>query len=124
MAGTRRPGAIAVLAVLLPVTLSLWVSLVFLLGLETRHRLAGSPGESSPLYLALLGLPAVAVASAACLAAALATRRNNAGQDVARALITAGSLSLLGLLGLLVVPSYAGALQEFVTLPWRALLAE
>ena len=109
------------LTVLLPVKVSLWVSLLFLLQLETRHRLAGSAGESSPLYLALLGLPAVAVVTAACLAAALGTRRRNTGQDVARALAAAGALCLLGLLSLAVVPSYAAAMQEFVLLPWRVL---
>lgn len=123
MAGSGRPLAVTMLAVLLPVTLALWVSLVFLLQLETRNRAAGSPGESSPLHLALLGLPAVAVVSAACLAAALGTRRRSTGPDVARALAASGALCLLALLALAVVPSYAGALQEFLTLPWRALLS-
>jgi hypothetical protein len=122
MAGTRRPEAIALLVVLLPVTVWLWGCLVFLLQIEARNRLAGSPGESSPLYLALLGLPAVALASAACLAAALGVRRRNTAQDVARALAAAGALCLLGVLSLSVVPSYVGAMRELVTLPWRALL--
>ena len=122
MAGTGRLAANALLVFLLPVTGWLWAALVFLLQLEARNRLNGSPGESSPLYLALLGLPLVAVVSAACLAAALGRRRRNRPPDVTRALLAAGALTSLALLSLVVVPSYASAMQEFATLPWRALV--
>jgi hypothetical protein len=91
MAGTPRRVAAALLVVLLPLTLTLWVSLVFLLQLEVRNRLAGSPGESSPLYLALLGLPAVALVSVACLAAALFLRASTSAADITRGLLAAAA---------------------------------
>jgi hypothetical protein len=123
MAGTPRRVAAALLVVLLPLTLTLWVSLVFLLQLEVRNRLAGSPGESSPLYLALLGLPAVALVSVACLAAALSLRASTSAADITRGLLAAAGALLVVLVAVAVNPSYAGALREFAALPWRALTA-
>jgi hypothetical protein len=65
-AGRSRVAAL-LLAALLPPTAWLWAAVFYPLQLEARNRLEGTPGESSPLYLALLGLPLVALVSAACL---------------------------------------------------------
>lgn len=108
---------------LLLATTALWVSLLYLLQIEVRNRLAGSPGESSPLYLALLGLPVVVLATAACVAASLAAHSGRAAAERRRGLGTAAVLLLVAGVGLLAVPSYGRAVQQFATLPWRALLA-
>ena len=113
----------ALLAGLLVATAWLWVALIYLLQLEARNRLAGSPGESSPLYLALYGLPVVVLVSAACLAAGLALRRRNTQADVRRALATAVVLLLVAVAAVALVPTYAGAMTEFVLLPWRVVTA-
>ena len=105
---------------LLPLAASLWVSLVFLLQLEARNRLADSPGESSPLRLALYGVPLVVLATGACLAAEL-TRRRRGGSAVA--LLAPGLLLVGAAVALVGTRSYLGAMQEFATLPWDALRA-
>ncbi len=121
-AGARTALTVLLAATLLP-TASLWVSLLFLLQIEARNRLQGSPGESSPLYLALFGLPCVLLATAACFSALAAVRRAGTGRPVTGALVTCGALLLVIGLSVLLLPWYGGAMQEFATLPWKALRA-
>ena len=116
-------GSTALLAGLLIGTVWMWLSLIYLLQLEARNRLDGSPGESSPLYLALYGLPMVLLATGVCVVVALARRRHNSSADVARAWVAAATLTGIAVLALLIVPSYLGAMTEFVLLPWRVLTA-
>lgn len=115
------PGLGALRVVLVALTASLWVSLLFLLRLEARNRLAGSPGESSPLYLAIVGLPSVLLVTACTVAAATALRRERCGADGSRPLALCSTLLLVGGVGLVAVPWYSGAVWEFASLPWKAL---
>ena len=107
----------ALLGALLVVAAWLWVAVLYLLQLEARHRLSGSLGESSPLRLALLALPAVVLVSLLCLVLALSLRRRNTEQDVRRALLTAAALALAAVAVLAVVPTSPAALCELVLLP-------
>lgn len=119
--GRALPALHALLIGLLALTASLWVSLLYLLQIEGRNRLAGSPGESSPLYLAIVGLPSVVLATACAGAAAAALRRERHGGDGARPLALCSTLLLAGGVGLVAVPWYGGAVWEFASLPWKAL---
>ena len=102
---------------LLVATAALWLSFIYLVQLDIRLTMRGSPGEHSPLRLALHGLPA-ALAATACFAAAYKASRAKTGR-----LGVAGG-SCLGLLAastavLLLLPSYLQTLSEFATLPWN-----
>jgi membrane protease YdiL (CAAX protease family) len=119
--GTPITALRVLLAVSVAVTASLWLSLLFLLQLEGRNRLAGSPGESSPLYLAVLGLPSVLLATACTVAARVALRRERRGRDATRPLALCLTLLVVGAVVVLGMPPYGAAVWEFALLPWRVL---
>lgn len=95
---------------------ALWLSFIYLAQMDIRNTLRGSPGEHSPLRLALHGLP-VALAATACFIVAVRASMAGGGRAQLAVSICLAVLLVLALV-LAASPAYAQALSEFVTLPW------